>query len=428
MATLYPSLRAAAIALLAGAFTPALSAQQLTPTEDSDAEYIEGIVALVNDEVVSTYDVRQRMLLILNTTGVRPTDEVLPQVQSQAVRTLVDERLQLQEAAKFEIEVTDEEVKGALQNISGGQISIEQMAEQFARGGVGMETLENQVRADVAWRILVNGRFGSSVRISDNQVEQQMARMEDSLTKPRYLISEIYLETPLGVDEATIRQTANTILELLRQGRPFPQVARSFSKSATARTGGDRGWVSTDDLRPELARAVEQLDVGQVSVPIRSAGGYYLIALRNKTEAAENVVVSLKQLILPFSPGESSDETENRLSAAVQNARGCETVETVRDAEPGILINELPSVRIADLASPFRETAAVMAPGQMSPTMTTQAGPAVLMICERSFENVATVLPKPDDIEDELVSRQLNLLSQRWLRDLRRDSTVDIRL
>jgi len=76
---------AALAAALAGAASPAA------------AQYAEGAAAIVNDHVISTFDVRQRATLLLVSAGIQSTPEMLQRAQAQALRDLIDERLQLQE-------------------------------------------------------------------------------------------------------------------------------------------------------------------------------------------------------------------------------------------------------------------------------------------------------------------------------------------
>jgi peptidyl-prolyl cis-trans isomerase SurA len=76
----------------------------MTAAPAASAQQVEGIAAVVNDQPITTLDVRDRMRLIISSAGVQPTEEMLARIQDQAIRGLVDETLQLQQAREFELE------------------------------------------------------------------------------------------------------------------------------------------------------------------------------------------------------------------------------------------------------------------------------------------------------------------------------------
>src|SRR5471030_2251887 len=116
----------------------------------------QGVAAIVNDEIVSTYDLGQRVLLLLVTTGVRPTQQNMPQIEQQALTSLVDEHLELQEIRrqekeqKFKIIADDAEVTDELKHIAqGNNTSPEQLLKALSSAGVGAQTLRDQLRAQI---------------------------------------------------------------------------------------------------------------------------------------------------------------------------------------------------------------------------------------------------------------------------------------
>ena len=117
----------------------------------------EGVAAVVNNDIISTYDLRQRILLLIVSSGVQPTAESLPQLEREALRDLVDERLQMQEIqqhrgprAKVTLEPTDQEIDEdiaalARQNNLTGQQLLASLASGRRRGP---STLRDQIRAE----------------------------------------------------------------------------------------------------------------------------------------------------------------------------------------------------------------------------------------------------------------------------------------
>ena len=152
----------------------------------------ESVAAVVNDDIVSTYDLAQRMRLLVATSGVQPTDENLAQFQREALVSLVDERLQFQELRRVEKEqkidlLADdaeigEEIAGMAQqnNMSG-----DQFLTFLSQRGIGPDTLQNQLRAQISWGRWIRGRYGSRLRVGDDQIAATQARLAAEATKPQ---------------------------------------------------------------------------------------------------------------------------------------------------------------------------------------------------------------------------------------------------
>src|SRR3954465_11633650 len=154
---------AALMALSTGAAT----AQQTTPLSMK-----EGVSAVVNDEIISTYDLRQRTLLLIISSGSQPTAQALEQIQREALRGLIDEHLQMQEIHKVEqkqkmsLTAADKEVEAdiaALAQQNG--LSTEQLIASLTSAGVNVNTLRDQFRAEISWRRYIGARYSQRVSI-----------------------------------------------------------------------------------------------------------------------------------------------------------------------------------------------------------------------------------------------------------------------
>jgi peptidyl-prolyl cis-trans isomerase SurA len=402
----------------AGALAGALAAPS-----SAFAQAAERVAAVVNDEVISSFDIRQRAALILISSGIEPTAEAIEEVRPQALRGLIDERLQLQEARQFKVDVSDREIEATLADIArSNNATVAQLGAELGRAGVGLDTLRRQIRADISWRRLVGGRFGSRVRISDVQVSETLARISTNATKPQYLVSEILVPAESEAEFVQAEQTAQRLLEQLRQGAPFPMVARQFSNAPSSAAGGDLGWLAQGELRAEIQSAVDRLQPGEVSIPFRGPGGVYLVALREKREGVAvgppQVTYALRQVSAPAASRAALERATARLEG------GCNALEGAVSSVTGARVVDMGEMRDVDLSDDARQRIASVARGAASPA---SAGPNetvnVLVVCDR-VEAGAAGLPSRDDIENRLYEQELAMLSQRYLRNLRREATI----
>ena len=280
----------AAVSALSLGLAPMASAQDAAITAPAAPEgplptVSESVAAIVNDDIVSTYDLVQRMRLLAITSGIQPNDENLPQLQREALRGLIEERLELQELGrvehenKIEIIASDVEVDGAVADMAKGanNMTADQLLAQLAAAGIGPETLRAQLRAEISWQGYINGRYRSRLRIGRDQVKATLDRLAAQATKPQYQISEVYIEAARVGGMQVAFQGAQSLIDQMRQGAPFPAVARQFSSSPTAANGGDAGWIGAGEMPTEVDAALDQMGPGQLSPPIATQDGVYNI-------------------------------------------------------------------------------------------------------------------------------------------------------
>lgn len=406
---------AAALALI---WTGPLAAQQ------TDSPSVEGIAALVNDEPITTVDVRNRMRLIIASSGVQPSPEALGRIQAQAIRTLIDETLQLQEAASYEVTVDPEEIDESICNLAERNGSTcDQIIAELSGAGVDIMTLRHQIEAEIAWQILVGGRYGSRIRISNQQIEVALDRMAESASQPQYNLAEILIEIPTTADESEASTRANEVVNALRQGAPFQAVAQQYSNAASAANGGEIGWVVGGQLRPEVDQVAQVLQPGQLSRPIRVPGGYMIIAMIDKREGTTTLQFDLTQITLPNSA--VTDEKVTQMQRALDRISSCSDVDAQIAGIEGAFATPLGEISSDALLPAIRDALTPLSDGDHTALLETSAGRQAFIVCSRSIGGPG--MPTRDDIETQLRGQQLSNLARRWLRDLRRDSTVEVR-
>ncbi|EAP89319.1 peptidyl-prolyl cis-trans isomerase family protein [Oceanicaulis sp. HTCC2633] len=406
-----------ALTILAG-----IALMSAAPT--ASAQQVEGIAAVVNDQPITTLDVRDRMRLIISSAGVQPTEEMLARIQDQSIRGLVDETLQLQQAAEFDLEVEEAEVDDAIADIATRSgATVQEVEDDLAASGIDINTLRQQVKAEIAWQILVSGRYRSRIRISDQQIETALDRYIQSASQPQYRLGEIFVEiTPQGGEERAVG-IIQTIYDQLRQGAPFQAVAQQFSDAASASAGGDTGYLPLSGINAQVAEAVTQMEPGQISNPIRVPGGFQIVALIDRRDGQVIEQLTLSQITIPSS--RVTDENRAALGRAAARINSCEGLDEAMSDVEGAFVTNLGDVGANALVPTIRDALGGLEPVAATPVLDTAAGAQVFVLCDKALTGPG--VPSADQIENQLINQQLSLLSRRWLRDLRRDATIEIR-
>lgn len=389
----------------------------------------DGIVATVNDQIITGFDLRQRMLTVIAMSQVQPTEENIPAIQQQALQALIEERLQAQEIAKYEtLIVTDEEVDQEIAAMAqDAGVTPDQYMSFLAQGGIRPEQMRQQLRTEIGWRQLVGGRFNSRARVSRAQVEQALRQLSEAAARPQYLIGEIYIEAArVGGQQAAINGAEQLVAQMV-QGAPFQAVARQFSAAPSAARGGDAGWIVQGTVQPALQTALDTLQVGQLSRPIPVEGGVYIIYMRDKRSGAATSLVSLKQAMIELPETASADE----LAAATQRLTTlrpqltCDNLLQRTSSETGLLGSDLGESDVANLAPQFQQVARSAEVGTVSDPVRTPLGLHLVAVCGRRLGGVD--VPSYREVENRLQNQNLAMLARRYIRDLRADALIEVK-
>lgn len=397
-------------------------AQQSVPVpataEAPEVLQIEGVAAIVNDELITYTDVRQRArMLLLSLGGQQPTAEQVQQITSQALEQLIDEKLQLQKAAEYDVEVSDSDIAASIDQIAAqSNINREQLYSSLLQSGVNPASLEDQSRADIAWRRIMGGLYGSRIRISENQIDGQLKRMKASASQEQYQLGEIFLYAPTSADKEQATTAASSIREQLEAGAPFELAAQRFSSAPTAATGGDMGWINLSDLDPARAQVIKAMPGPGLTQPIIADDGVYLMAVINKREPSESVtVVDLTRLTVV-------DGQEASLNQAISSAEGCEAVQSLAANDDNLDAAVLSGLNVDDLGPEGKSMVMATEVGQPTDVFAMSGTIGVMYVCAR--DDNADGMPSRDQIENRLYSEQLGMISQRSLRNARREATI----
>ncbi len=384
------------------------------------------VAAVVNDHPISTFDVQQRVRLMMATSGAQLSEEALVQMQRQALRDLVEERLKLQEAERFELTIPDEAVDEELARIaaSGGG-SPEALARDLAQQGIAIETLREKIRAERAWEELVQGRYGPRVNISEGEVEDVLADLREQSQTEQFLLSEICLPLESQAQAEQMRQVGMQMIDQMRQGVPFQALAEQFSACPSAARGGDLGWLRRAEMSPEIAQIVQNLQEGNVSLPVPTQDGMMvMVAVRQKRDAAEAGEPSY-QVAYAGAPKSLGREAAETGFARLKQANPCTGDALSVDLGEGVGVNALPMMPASAFAPQFQPVLADLERGEQSDILESETAFHSVLMCARD-EGLG--LPSRGQIENRLAAEELDRLSRRYLRDVERDSAVDLRI
>ncbi len=391
------------------------------------------IAAVVNDDVISVADLASRIRMAMLSTSIADTPQARQRVAAQVLRTLVDEKLQIQEAKRKNIAATDAEIKKAIASIEQqNNMKPGQLDEVLKANGIERSALVDQVTASIVWAKLVRRIAADTDPVSDGEIDDTLKRLKQNEHEPQSRVAEIFLSVDNPQQDEEVRGQAERLVEQMKQGARFSAVARQFSQSPTSAVGGDIGWVHPDELSPPLAKAVAQMRPGELSPPIRTAGGYYLMLVLDRrtgrSVSEEDTVLSIVQVVFPLPPQAGEEARRDALAEAQatrNDAKNCEDMLKI-GKEKAPQLSSAGDLRVSQIAPGMRSAVLGLVVGQPSQPILQKNGVGVIMVCKKTEPK--PVIQTRDDVAESLMRNRLDTLARRYMRDLRRAAFVDVRV
>ena len=381
---------------------------------------------VVNDEIVTGYDIQQRQRLLQAASGGGGQVS-----EKQATEQLIDDVLRLQAARRAGIVPTKEDIDAGFADLSRSQgREPETMRRYFRSQGVSDRHLDRQIAAEVAWRELIPRAYMPRIRISDAEVREAMGE-SSAPTEPEYLLSEIRL--PIGAGGAdTALSDARLLLQRLRTGGvTFGDLARERSSGLSAASGGDLGWVPLSAMSPAMRETVAPMSKDRVSTPFVDGNEVVIVGVR-RTRGPGGIVPAsyrLSQIVVGVAP----DAAPATASAALQQAQAakarvsdCGSVEAIKgDYLP--ISGDIGTLTPDQMPGPVRQAVATLPVGGISDPIRSNDGFHIIVVCDRVENATAEAGSDERSMRRRLTGAKLDRYSTSLLRKLRREAVIERR-
>jgi peptidyl-prolyl cis-trans isomerase SurA len=356
-----------------------------------------------------------------------------------------DEKIRLQEAVKKNITVSPVEVDRTInQLLNQNHMTMEQLNNMLRQAGASTLALKSQITASIAWQKTVQQEYSDRVNVSQAQVDAELQRYADGANRPHFLVNEIFLPVSSPEQDANVLKDAQNIEKQIEAGAQFQAMAHQFSQNPAAAQGGSIGWVYEGQLAPELNSALVQMKAGDVTSPIRGAGGYYILNLQARQEplgtkidnaaaAAANPdgTLALSRLLLPLGANPTKETVQSAMQAASQIHQaytGCAQLKSIADKMRGSVFMDLGNMNPGDLSPEIQQALKQTPPGETTAPLVSDAGVEIIARCDKRVEvQTAYQMPTRQQVEEQLFDAQISAMAQRYMRDLKRDADVEVR-
>jgi peptidyl-prolyl cis-trans isomerase SurA len=280
----------------AGSLEPApppapASAPILTPRAElspSD-EVVDRIIVVVNNDAITLYELDEAEAQYVYESKDRPASaEARQALRQRLLQTMIENRIQLQQAERERVQVEEPEIQEALGEIMRkNNASTPKAFEELLRAsGLTIEAVKKRVREMLMVQRLVRRKVGLRVSITEQDIDRYLSENRDKLEtgltfEARHIL---FLPEPGQGEEgwAAARRKADQVYALLLDGQDFAEMAKRHSQDPSAKDGGFLGTLKRGELEPEIEAAILALRPGEFSAPFRSRVGVHLFQLASR--------------------------------------------------------------------------------------------------------------------------------------------------
>ncbi len=393
-----------------------------------------GIAAVVNDDVISLYDLQARMMMLIVTSNQKDTPELRSRLSQQVLNNLIDDKLKMQEAKRVDVKIAPQDIERAYEDMeAGNNLPKGELTKYLNKSGVDKLVLFEQIEASIAWADTINKLFRSQTTIGEEEIDEVINEIKASKGKPEYLAAEIFLSVNDPRQDGEVLNNASRLIELLKGGADFASLARNYSQSASAAIGGDLGWVRQGQLPQEIDKVLISLEKDTISQPLRGVSGYYIILKRGERTGQglppSQEKIDLRQVYLPLGAASSDRDKANLMEKAIAmgaTAKSCPDMEKLEAESGSPLSGSLGSVDTSSLPPAIQKVVKDLPLATASQPIPADGGIIFLMVCQRTGTSALDII-RPQ-IMQRLIAERLDNAARGHLRDLRHTAFLDVRI
>jgi peptidyl-prolyl cis-trans isomerase SurA len=412
------------------------------PPAASNANVIDSIAVVVNDEVITRNEIAARIKTI--EADMKARNAPMPDaanLKRQVVESMIVQRAQVQLAKEMGVRVDDQMLDRAMGRIAEQQkMTVQQFRNELEKTGASFAAFREEIRTEIMMQRLREHEVDSKIQISEAEVDTHLAAEQAAATEQLEVnLSQILVRIPENASPEQIaarKARADEVSRQLRTGGDFAKIAATYSDASDALKGGEIGWRPADRIPPVFTEALAQLKPGQVTPVIKTAVGFYILKLADRRTAAENkekdVVVQThaRHILLNVTPTQTAEQAKKKLAELKERlANGAKFEELARlfsvdgSASKG---GDLGWLYPGDVVPEIETVMTNLKPGEVSDVVQSQYGFHLVEVLERKSDDKSKERVR-NAARQAIHARKLEEATEDWARQVRDRAYVEFR-
>lgn len=406
----------------------------------AEVQKLDRIVAVVDQTVITEQELESRIATVtaqLKKQGTELPDEAL--LRKQILERLISDTLQIQYAAQTGLKVEDSQLDKTIERIADqNNLTLTEFSEALARDGISIRKFRADIRNEITLARLREREVEGRVNVTESEVDNYLTNQSNSgESLDEFEISHILIRTPEeGATEDIQKAKARVedALKALNAGMSFAKVSASYSDAPNALEGGNLGWKKGSQMPNLFLEALKNMQVGEVSEPIRSPNGYHILKLTNKRGGNSPLVVQqthARHILIKLSEIMSEAEGKTKMENIKERLDNGEKFEVLarQYSEDATASNggDLGWVNPGDTVPQFEKAMNELRENEISAPVRSQFGWHIIQVLERRGQDMTKEAARLK-ARQEIRARKAEEAYQDWIRELRDRAYVELRL
>ncbi|MDQ6987263.1 MAG: peptidylprolyl isomerase [Mariprofundaceae bacterium] len=414
----------------------------------ANAEFIDGIAAIVNGQVITCFEVEQEAAKLRQRLSASKTQQTLTPglFTSRALNEKITTLLQRQQARKLKISVSDAELNKALADIEAkNKIPVGQLIDILKAQGIDVDNYKQTFKDRLLSGKLANIAVRSRLQVSEEAMHEYYRKYIANSGQQREIEgAQIFLSLPLDPTPEEIGKAYRKIglwRKKALQGESFARLAKLYSQAPDGAQGGRMGWILPGSLQPRFS-PIFSLKVGEISEPIRSPAGLHLFSVMQerwkepKHLAKAYDEVHARHILLKLSDNMSEAEKgevrarAQQISDALQDAsdKGFATrAKEISQGPSAAKGGDLGWFKHGAMLPEFEKAAFALDAGQTSGVVQTRFGLHIIRVVEKQHINPDSFEAHRDSIQNILLNIKMQEQLPRWLAAIKAKAKIEYR-
>ena len=411
-----------------------------TPAKAGGVVELDRIVAVVNNEVITSNDLNNRMAMVVKQLQAQST-QLPPQdaLKKQLLERMINDMVQMQEAKETGIRVDDATLDKALQRIADeNNLSMTEFRRRLEEDGVRWQKFREEVRGEVIMSRLREREVESGINVTEAEVDTQLSlEAREATTDQEFRLAHILVLVPEQATSAQIearRKRALQALSELRKGAEFAQISAQYSDAPDALQGGNLGWRPSGRLPAIFLEALTPLKSGEITDILRSANGFHIVKLLDKRGRNAQPTIQqthVRHILVRSKEGVTDTDARERLARLRERIIGgadfAELAKVHSDDPSNSKGGDLGWISPGDTVPEFERAMNQLRDNEISAPVQSSFGWHLIQVTERRTEGV-TEERKRAGARTTIRARKADEAYQDWLRQTRDRAFVEYRL
>ena len=374
-------------------------------------EKFEGMIVSIDKEIITTYDLSQRIKLALKSLNLEDSISNRDSVRERMLELLILEKIKTIEAKKNDISHTEEELINFTSNIYNfSKDDFNGFKSFLEEEGFDIDILLDQMSSELLWKKFLQKTIASKIIISEQEIQDSFDERTKNKGKYEFDYNEVLFLNDLPGNWKKSKKKMEEFLKLLDKGITFENLSKKFNEVYTMESQSNR-WVLEDNIENKTKESLQKMKAGEI-LSFQDTDGYKVVKLNKKRfYGSSNFKYSFLKL---------SAFDEVTLKKIQKDDINCGMVsETLKN---NVELIKFEKILLEEMNKIFRNNLEILDEGEMTNILKKEDEFMRLKLCKKEVDNKSAVSKL--DIEKKIYTQKFNQMANTLISNLRKNTNV----